>query len=645
MRLFFKILNHRLYYLPVLFFLVFFPQIAFSLEDQEYNIQLEQRLIDSGWKRTTAASVIRLNLAYFTMLEEEDPGKLDLTISRLQRLGSNIGLMSKLNEYPELAGLLAGADNPWDIANSFPTSECYGAVAGMYQLLITPQEQQDLADALNRHGRIICELANYGMPMPASIFMFDHNQLGAKEYAAWLEQVLKHSLSSSTPLLANLEDQADSEISENPLDPKEQVVIENLSLTMSIIMDQGPMYRERMRNDARFKNNFRQSLWPAFVRLTDCSRKPEGECDTPFDLLIQESRVWDLLMLEDGEILLDRWGLLAVELLVDDPNGDSFPKDLRPVAKEAMLSHDFATLSTLIRPLMRDEPMFRELMLRKDLDLELREQVLADLAKTCPEDVYQCLGLAERLRQLLSYDPATLREELGPAPSGVQTWLPMYSTYYLAKKVVSGRPVDTMDLVLASTDILFLATMTMGPVPKLIKPAAKNAAKEVAKTTAKNAAKKMANDQVKGAVLSSLEKLALQGRLAVAVAKKHLRLVMKQANKLNKSIDKSFEVNVTPIAQWVFEKTGIGRETMKKLTGLEARVFMRQNGRAVVNPKNNKILREIAENALGETVSETDVTKEVIKTATTKGLETKASLDAWRQHASSWWLANATGTL
>lgn len=609
--------------------------------------ELEQRLITNGWKRETASRVIELNLAYFSMLDEEDPGKLDLSIYFLERLGKYAGLMSKINDFPELAGLLANADNPWDIANSFPESDCYGAVAGLYQLLITPKEQQDLADALNRHGKIICQLANYGIPMPAAIFMFDHNQPGAKEYAAWLEQVIKHALTSSSPMTPISYDQSDIDQTDELTNTKEQTMIENLAVIVSIIIDQGPYYRERMKTDLQFRNKFRQTLWPAFIRLTDCSKKPEGECDTPIEMMIQEPRIWDLLLLEDGEVLFDRWGLLTVELLVDDPdpNGNSFPADLRPVAREAMHSSDNNTLSILHRTIIRDEPLFRQLMLRDDLDPELRERVLADLDKTCTVEVQQCPGLVVRLRQLLGYSPTTLREELGPPPSGVQTWLPLYSTYYLGKKIITGRPVDTMDIVLASTDVFFLATMTMGPVKPFIKPAANSVTKEVAKQTTKNAAKLLVEEKLKKAFVTSLEKIALKGQLAVAIAKRHIKTIIKQTRILTDRIGKLLDINVTPMVQWIFEKTGIGRETMKKLTGLEARVFMRQDRRVVVNPKNSKVLREFAENALGNTISGTETAKEAAQYVYSKGLAAKGSLEAWRQHASSWWLANATGSL
>lgn len=627
----------------VIFILFCIPPVVVAIDDFTAE-QLEKRLIASGWKREIAARVIELNRTYLTILEEENPEKLDTTIALLERLGKHAGLMTKIKDYPELAGLLAGADNPWEIANSFPEADCYNNVTGFYQQLADPAEQRNLADALNRHGRIICELANYGVPMPAAIFMFDHRQPGAKEYAAWLEQVVQYALLSSTPMTPLSAEQTGADELEVSMDLKERTISNNLAVTIAIINDQGPNYLERMKTDLQFRNKFRQHLWPAYVRLTDCSKKPEGECDTPLDIMISEPRVWDLLLHEDGEILFERWGLLAVELLVDDPNGDSFPGELRSAAREAMLSGDNAALSTLIRPIMRDEPLFRQLILRDDLDPGLREQVLADLAKTCPEEADQCPGLAVRLRQLLGYSPATLREDLGPPPSGVQTWLPLYSTYYLTKKILTDRPVDAMDIFLASTDVLFLATMTMGPATKALKPAATTVAKEVASKTAQNAAKIIAKDQIKITLASSLEKLALQGRLPVAVAKHPLKKIIIRTQKINKVIGKSLDIDVTPVARWAFQKTGIGRETMKKLTRLEARIFMRQNGRVVINPTNSRILGEIAENALGETVSETEAAQQVVKQAYLKWLAAKGSLEAWRQHASSWWLANATGS-
>jgi hypothetical protein len=81
--------------------------------------------------------------------------------------------------------------------------------------------------------------------------------------------------------------------------------------------------------------------------------------------------------------------------------------------------------------------------------------------------------------------------------------------------------------------------------------------------------------------------------------------------------------------QFLFEKTGVGRTTFKKWTGLEARIFMRNDAKVVIYPTqgiSGALLRETAENAVAEAVGEV----------------AKVAQRAWQQNASGWWLMNAT---
>jgi len=96
-----------------------------------------------------------------------------------------------------------------------------------------------------------------------------------------------------------------------------------------------------------------------------------------------------------------------------------------------------------------------------------------------------------------------------------------------------------------------------------------------------------------------------------------------EKSRLMKSgIDDLTKVDVTEFVQWSFNKSGLGRKSYRRLTGLEARVFMRGDARVVIDPKRGpfgQLLQETAEEALVDTVG--DVAER-----------------AWAEHASSWWL-------
>jgi hypothetical protein len=574
--------------------------------------QLVLRLIDAGWTREAALAVADLNQDYFATLAEY-PEVLEKAVIRLQVLGKDPSLMIRTAQHPEIAGLLAGVSKPREVDKALADEGCYGAFAGMFQLITDPAEQQRLANILLRHRKSICALAGYGIPSPAASFMFRHAGPGAEDYGRWLDEALDQAMRS----------------------PRAE---EALSEVVSMALNQGPELRHRMERDAEFRRAFRTRVWPAFVRVTDCSRKPEGECDTAFEFLADEPRVLDLLMQPDGERLLERYGLLAVELLVDDPHDSGFPVSLRPLAREALLEGDNETLAPLLR--FKDEPLFRQVVLREDLDTDLRQRVLADLAKTCPEGAVQCPKLDKRLRDLGGFTVAALREDLAPPPSGLQTWIPFYSTYYLAKKLTQGRHVDAWDIGFVALDGLTIYSV-IGPSGKMITQTLKSGGKTIAKQTVETATKQVAR-KPSGTSVVWVGDLAGMGRLMAAATKQYFRPLIATSQRLNAEVGQLTQVDITQPMQWIFQKTGVGRETIKRITGLEARVFMRSDARVLISPSEGKagtFLFETAKNALGEgTIKGTELAQQGAGQAIN-------SLRAWQQHASGWWLANATGAL
>ena len=555
-----------------------------------------ERLRTAGWTAPAAQAVAELNRDYFSILSEY-PERLDDVLHRLERLGryDALATMPRIAQHPELAALYASNPFPMELDRAFVNEDCVGVYAGMFQLITDPAEQQTLADAFQRHGATICALGQHGIPAPATLFMFNHDRSGAKEYARWLEDALQQALRAS------------------PVD-------ESLADVTALALNQGEQLRQRMASDDEFRQAFRARLWPALMRLTDCSRKLDGDCDTPFELLADEPRIWDLLMLDQGERLLDRGGLLAVELLVDDPDGASFPSELRPLAQEALLEGDNSTLGALLR--FQDQPLFRHLMLREDLNSNLRQRILADLAQLCPEDAAQCPGLERRLRDLGTFSFATLNEDLAPPPDGPQTWIPLYSTYYMAKKLAQGREVNASDLAFAALDVVSFVP-GVGAGGKVVSQTLKSGSKTLSKQVATKIAADMAKKSLKKDGTDWVEKLAIKGRLMTAVTKQYLQPLIVKTQRIDQAIEQIMRIDVTKPIQWMFTKTGSGRASMKKWTGLEARIFMRKDGRVIMQTK-SIIKDQLSENLVEE------------------GAE--FALQVWQEHASIWWFENATLT-
>lgn len=587
------------------------------------SAEVVARLRAADWTRQAAVAVSNLNETYFSVLAEY-PERFELVLQRLERLGNyeNLALMPRLEKHPELAALYANATVPMELDRAFVSEDCAGVYSGMFQLITDSNEQRMLADAFRRYGSVICDLGERGIPAPATLFMFDHNSPGAKEYARWLNDALKHALRTSQ---------------------KE----ESLTEIVALAFDQGDFLRKRLARDEAFRHSFRSQVWPAFMRVTDCSLKQEA-CYTPFELLADSRRVWDVLMLDDGEELLERGGLQAIYLLTNSPDeDDAFSSDLRPLAQEALLSmrsfdscdassvqnenenaDGYNLLCGLIR--FQKEPLFRKLMLRDDIDSDLRQQVLEELRETCPESTPQCPNLEKKLGSLNDLSLSVLREDLGPKPDGIQTWIPGYDSYYIAKKLVQGREVDVNEIAFAALEVVPIpipsGSKMLAKSGKLLTQTIKKTEKSLARDFVESVAKKTAKHAMRSQNRDLLEKAAEQGQLTTALAKRYF----KSAIDVKKDLKDLMSVDITKPVQIVFNKTGVGRKLAKQFTGLEARVFMRKDARVILNPLNKDTVQDINEEVFREFLD---------RVAKKEGDEESEASDfiAWQEQASAWW--------
>ncbi|KHD06411.1 hypothetical protein PN36_07750 [Candidatus Thiomargarita nelsonii] len=87
---------------------------------------------------------------------------------------------------------------------------------------------------------------------------------------------------------------------------------------MSFLIERGQYIRQRLNNDPIFYKRFRRKLWPAFMRVVH----NKGA----FDWLVNDPHIWDLLAIDKGAELLDKWGLAPVGLLFGE---GSYPANMR----------------------------------------------------------------------------------------------------------------------------------------------------------------------------------------------------------------------------------------------------------------------------------------------------------------------------
>jgi hypothetical protein len=361
-------------------------------------------LLKAGWRIDTAINVVAINSTWFTTLKQEHEDDFHYQIKLLKQLSHSAYVSDFLRRYPETAGLLAISDNPSLLVKTLNKPDCYNALTRFYALHSSPTDIQLLTVALDKHRDIMCDIAERGILGSEMVFIFPRHSKGATEYDAWLEDIFSKYLWHST----------DAQLAE----------------IIGFLIERGQDIRQRLNNDSEFYNRFRRELWPAFMRVV--------HNNGAFDWLVNDPHIWDLLAIDKGEALLEKWGLAPVGLLFGE---DSYPTDMQPIVIDILLEGDDDTVDALYK--YKDELQFRELM-RRGFSASTQAALASKLATLCPNYPEQgCPDLPQHLRYFVSItDNAALAEEIGPAPSGLVTWLPFYGSYYAGKKMLQGREIN-----------------------------------------------------------------------------------------------------------------------------------------------------------------------------------------------------------
>lgn len=573
-------------------------------------------LLKAGWRENAAKAVVELNKKWFTVLKQEHENDFHHQIKLLKQLNSSAIVSQFLYQHPETAGLLALTDNPTELVKTLNKPDCYNALTSFYALHPTPTEVEQLTRALQTHQETMCRLAGRGMVGSETVFMFPRNTPGAKEYDAWLEQVLcKYNQRTS----------------------------EQLAEIVAFLIEQGQHIRHRLDKTREFYKNFRKNLWPALMRVVDNNGA--------FELLANDPHIWDLLALKEGEFLLNKWGLGPINLLFGE---NSYPADMQPIIIQILLQGDDNTVEALLK--YQDEPLFRDLM-RRQLSASTQAALANQLANMCPDyPLEACPDLPHHLRYFASLsDNSALAEEVGPPPTGPATWLPFHGSYYAIKKMTQGRELSNEDMLKLGLDALvfvpafvFAGAFSGAAQPligdeiivnlgiigldltphtyHLVKPLGKFvilAGNQTSKILIPQADQKMTQE----VVILQGQKIIIPGASTqvAAVIKQNQRQLIQIGQQQTEQ--NSYEVT-KPII-FVKEKAGLrGRNTMR-LVEFETKVFMRYDTQIVMNPTRglgHQFFTQTTEIAL----SEPPMTRQHAKPS------------AWQQNISAWWLLNAT---
>lgn len=577
-------------------------------------------LTEAGWNHEAASAVVELNAEWFSIMAEENPNGLERQLKLLAELGKHVGVHGFLREHPETAGLLAGCDDPEQLAASLEVNaDQYPVLAALYMQHASPEDASELAKALHRNRDLIFKLQQRGLIGCEVLFLFDRQHPSTEVYENWLREVISYKLQASDVELASF---------------------------VNLVMHHGPLIRHRLRDDQMFRNYFHTTLWPRFQRAAD------GE-NRLFELYLNEPRVWDLLALDEGEELLKRCGQLALLLLYGYPEikVHPYPQSLHPKIIQILLQGNELAIRCLYE--LRQETLFHEFLTR-DLSPHSFRAALHQLSLAGP-NYPELLAYYQRLSDV------ALAEELKPAPSGIITWIPLYYTVYeVPKKLLQGRTLTTMDILSATIDPIFLVIDIIGPIVSrealLIgsKEAAELAARELAEKgseklfviTLRDSGLDLARKQLGKEVGEKMSEEELLNWCITAT-------ISEMQHAVQGALNKATTFEITRPLQFMYENFGLDRKVFKRITGLEPRLFMRGDSKVFVRLNNlpsvmlgkwgGVLFERTAQDLSMGMVFESDLGQMIVEGVTKEVISSAQAFRAWQQNASAWWLLHASG--
>jgi hypothetical protein len=590
-----------------------------------------EKLVRAGWNPKSAKAVVDLNADFFAIQAEENPTGLEIQLKLLCGLGKHPGLQFFLVDRPETAGLLASVDDPLSVADTLRFAENHGEyhqVVGFYLQHFSPSDAHGVAIALKDNHDLICRLHERGLLGCELMFIFDRNVPGGEEYAAWLREAVSIRIGASD---------------------------EDLASFANLVFIHGPKIRKRLEESEVFRQRFRHELWPKMSRVV---ANDSGQSQASFEVYLQEDHLWDLLALENGEELLIRCGPLAIDLLFGYPEIDhvAYPKHLHKKIIQILLRNEEVAINGLMK--FRNEPQFIKL-LERDLGDELFSAVIKKLIQA-GVNYPQKLSLYERLSR------SALADDVGPPASGVITWIPLYYTVYeVPKKLLQGREPSGMELFSAAIDPVFVALdiFTFGTTAAPRKVLIAGGKEAVEQTTRKLTEKGVNNFFVITLRDTGLDlaRKKLGARVADQLTDKELApwavtsLLANMQQGVREVLEKAARattIEITEPVQFLFKHSGVGRESFKKITRLDAKLFMRNDAKIFVRLGNaptaivgaqlaiflNRIAQDLTIGLVVESEPGQDALRGTVETAKTAAEQLKQ----WQQNVSAWWLLNAS---
>ncbi|MBU0484327.1 MAG: hypothetical protein KKB30_07420 [Proteobacteria bacterium] len=558
-------------------------------------LNYEKTLVMAGWTKEAASSVAKLNHEWFEILAKENQPILRRQLKLLAGLSANPTIIRFLEHHPETAGLLASADQPnlvYDTLNG--TEEEYQTLINFYVLHADPPAARSMAEALRNNNLQIKHLFDAGLMGSEILYFFDRNSEAANEYELWLHDTLSAKFDAS---------------------PKE------LASTINLILKHGPEIRSRLKKDLVFRAQFRSTIWPKLTRVA-------ASTNNMYELYLEDERIWDLLMQDEGEKLLRfRGPIIPLDLLYGYPElgRNPYPAKLHHMVTQILLHGDGETIRALMK--FRDEPLFYSLLERP---LPPGTQAAA---------VNKLLEAGDDYPELLnSYSKMSkngITDEVGAPPGIMKIWMPFYYTLWeVPKKLLQGRNPSSAEWLnsIADPASFLLPVLKVGVA--LI-----NVGKSISDLEEKE---ENYSDNIYDAGLSFAEQ-QLGREIAQHLPEQELinygitSMLAQIQGKFNKARAENRSVEITKPVQFMFEYSGAGGKTAKIFQTIEARIILHPNIGITITPGNNSTLGPLTNTYLREnnllTIEDSPSTDQTII----------SQREIWRRNVAAWFLLNASG--
>jgi hypothetical protein len=578
---------------------------SLAIDQDSLSERASTRLLDAGWSIEACRAWWPVNQRRLKATAEVAPDLVEKEIRLLCQMKPKGKALRLIENHPEATGVLLLAHRRDFLAGAIldaPVPDQNMLVAS-YLFCTTGTEVEDWTQAVARHPGAIAFFQNRCAALPyQGLFSYlaaaSTLQPEAREvYGKWLDDVL------ALPIIR----QSD----------------ERMYSRLSFAATCGPEVRKRLQGDLAFRESFLKTIWPRFRDSMIFLTQAQG--DDSQDVFLYcggEPLIWDFFKRKNSEILFRNAGMDSVLMLEGD---NALLPDLQNTASD-MWTKGILDLPVLMLE-YQDNAHF--LALARRLQAEKEWPTLNAVCLRLKQKGQQWSAEAAYLEKLKDH---VLMKEIHPKEPSI---IPGAALFSLGARYLDGRRagfgewmgagLDVADIALAIATLGSSKTATTGPIAVLkqtLRTASHESVEKLSERAVKDLGKNQATEWTQDLTQEALKKLPTM---------------------ISKAIIKFGVVEITAPVKAGFELSrnlGLGRNLFKKLTGLEPRVFMRQDGRVFINFTNIITKPSPAAAFLTRTLENGVLVSPPVESGAS---ETAVYFHQWKEDVSAWWVGHATG--